>query len=292
MNNFPHSIVSFKDLRRIFSYDQDLTPHTKNNGIKYIDKISIHDISYSSIDGRQIDAYLVQPSGNESVAGTIFVHPGPGNRSNFLKEAIALAKTDITSLLINAPWALDNFGPNLIKMNVTDIRKMYIQTAIDIRIGLDLILSQPYLTSNRIGYVGHSFGALFGGILSGVEKRIKAYVLMAGVGSFTDVALFNIPNLKGEELEEFRKTMEPIDPINYVNHASPSALFYQFGLNDVFYPRQKFLDYYEAGSDPKSIIWYNADHYQLNDEGRSDRINWLGTQLFTDSTKTRHIDVL
>lgn len=57
---------------------------------------------------------------------------------------------------------------------------------------------------------------------------------MAGVGSFNDVALLNIPDLKGEKLDRFRKTMHDIDPIHYVNHAAPSSLFYQFGTHDTF----------------------------------------------------------
>jgi hypothetical protein len=35
------------------------------------------------------------------------------------------------------------------------------------------------------------------------------------------------------------------------------------------------MEYYEAGSEPKSIRWYNADHYSLNEVGWSDRIEWL-----------------
>ncbi|VVB72837.1 Uncharacterised protein [uncultured archaeon] len=98
---------------------------------------------------------------------------------------------------------------------------------------------------------------------------------MAGVGSFTDVAQMNMPGLMEGELEEYRQTMELIDPVRYIEHAAHCALFFQFGLQDVFYPRQKFLDYYIAGSEPKSIKWYDADHYGLSEVGRFDRMEWL-----------------
>jgi len=128
----------------------------------------------------------------------------------------------------------------------------------------------------RVGFVGHSFGALFGGILSGLEERIDAYVLMAGVGSFTDVALMNIPDLKVETLEQFKKTMDPIDTVHYISHASPSNLF--FGIQDTFYSKEKFMDFYNAGSTLKSIKWYKSNHY-LNEEAYTDQIKWLVTQL-------------
>jgi len=130
----------------------------------------------------------------------------------------------------------------------------------------------------RVGFVGHSFGALFGGILSGLEERIDAYVLMAGVGSFTDVALMNIPDLKVETLEQFKKTMDPIDTVHYISHASPSNLFFQFGIHDTFYSKEKFMDFYNAGSTLKSIKWYESNHY-LNEEAYTDQIKWLVTQL-------------
>ena len=266
-------------LNEMFSYSQKSSLNIEEAGIEYQNDISVHDISYAGIKGGRIRAYLVVPPGNGPFAGIIFVHPGPGSRSSFLDEALALAKANAACLLIDAPWAN---GPEFGKKasgRPEDVRDWFIEIARDLRRAVDLILSLPSVDINRIAYVGHSLGALFGGILSGVDKRIKASVLMAGVGSFTDVAQLNMPTLAGSELEKYKTIMEPIDPVRYIRSAAPSALFFQFGLQDVFFPKQKFLDYYEAGSKPKSIRWYNADHYSLNEEGRSDRIEWLKEEL-------------
>ncbi len=73
--------------------------------------------------------------------------------------------------------------------------------------------------------------------------------------------------------------MEPIDPANYVEYASPCSLFFQFGLQDNLFAREKFLDYYKAASKPKSLKWYDADHFCLNEVGRSNRVEWLNRQL-------------
>jgi len=273
------SIESFEKLTQMLDYDRKLPLNIEERGVEQRNGVSVHDISYASLAGKRVSAYTVRPPGKGPFAGIIFVHPGPGSRSSFLEEAITIAKKGAVSLLINAPWAYPEFGERASKMTAEDMRIMFVRTAVDIRRGVDLILSRPDVDADRIGYVGHSFGALLGGVLSGVEKRIKAYVLMAGTGSFTDVAVLNMPDLKGQKLDEYRLTMEPIDPIYYVCHAAPSSLLFQFGLQDAFYPKEKFLEYYEAGSEPKSIQWYDADHYSLNEEGRSDRIEWLRRSL-------------
>jgi len=270
---------SFDDLKKIFSYDQKTPLDIEESGIEDKNKISIHDISYASSADRRVKAYLVMPPGNGPFAGIIFVHPGPGSRSTFLDEALELAGMGVASLLIDAPWSdIAEFGKRAMA-GPGSVRDMVIETSIDLRRAVDLLTSMPEVDKSRIGYVGHSFGALFGGVLSGIEKRIKAYILMAGTVSFTDVAVLNMPSLKGQELERYSNIMDPVDPIHYIGHTAPSALFFQFGLQDKSFPRQHFLDYYQAGSEPKSIKWYEADHYSLNEEGRRDRVEWLRTEL-------------
>jgi uncharacterized protein len=258
-----------------FSYNQKTPLNQEEAGLEYRNGISVHDISYAGLKGGRIRAYLVAPAGKGPFAGIIFLHPGPGSRSSFLDEAITLGKSGATCLLIDAPWAN---GPDFGKRasgRPEDVRDWFIEIAIDLRRAVDLISSLPGVDTNRIAFVGHSLGALFAGILLGVDKRIKAGVLMAGVGSFIDVALLNMPTLAGDELEKFKKIMEPIDPLRHIRNAAPTALFFQFGLQDAFFSEEKFQEYYEAASNPKSIKWYNADHYSLNEVGRSDRVEWI-----------------
>ncbi|MEI7857634.1 MAG: hypothetical protein WCH85_09045 [Methanomicrobiales archaeon] len=278
MTKFPHSTGSFDKLARIFSYDRnlplDLRTRKKSEG-----GITIHTLSWVGLSQDRIKGYLVEPEGKESVAGIVFVHPGPGDRSPFLDEARELAGMGAACLLIEPPWSDGaRFGCRAMSSTPEELRTWYVQMAVDLRRSLDLLETFPRVDKDRIGFVGHSFGALFGGILSGVEKRISSSVLMAGVGSFTDVAVLNIPDLKGEPLETFRVVMDPIDPVHYLGHAAPSSLFFQFGRNDAFFPKQKFLDFSGAALDPKHVRWYDADHY-LDAAARIDRREWLGNRL-------------
>jgi uncharacterized protein len=115
-------------------------------------------------------------------------------------------------LLIDAPWAN---GPEFGKRasgRPEDVRDRFIEIAIDLRRAIDLISSLPCVDINRIAFVGHSLGALFGGILSGVDKRIRASVLMAGVGSFTDAALLNMPDLAGGDWKNIKRSWNRSTP--------------------------------------------------------------------------------
>lgn len=167
-----------------------------------------------------------------------------------------------TCLHIEAPWSDGaRFGSRAMGSSPEDLRSWYIQIVIVLRRSLDLLETFPRIDKKRIGFVVHSFGALFGGILAGIETRISSSVLMAGAGSFTDVAMLNLPDLKGAPLEKFRDVMDPIDPIHYIGRAPPSSLFFQFGRDDLFYSWQKFEDFSNVARDPKLVRWYDADHY-------------------------------
>lgn len=262
----------------MFDYDQTIPLAIEQTGVEDQPGVTIRDLSYAGPSGRRVRAYLVRPQRQEPLAGLMFVHPGRGSRTNFLDEAVAMARSGALALVVEAAWAQGQEWPALLAEPAVT-QQDFIAIAGDLRRGLDLLLAQPEVDAGRIGYVGHSFGALFGGVLAGVEKRIQAFVLMSGVGSFTDVAIVNMPDLQGEALETRRRFMNPIDPMHYVARAAPAAIFFQFGTHDDYFSAEQFEKYYAAGSQPKSIQWYDADHYQMNAAGRADRMAWLSKQL-------------
>ena len=177
-------------------------------------------------------------------------------------------------------------------------RDHQIQLIVDLRRGVDLLASRADVDTNRIAYVGLSYGAAMGGLLAGVEKRIKAYVLMAGDGGliehFCDTAkvpysceAFQFESAGSERrLERWLKAMEPIEPIRFVGHAAPAALFFLNGRHDRAVPEADALRYQRAGSEPKRIKWYDSGH-QLPPEASRDLVEWLQSQVGIDAGSYR-----
>jgi ubiquinone/menaquinone biosynthesis C-methylase UbiE/dienelactone hydrolase len=264
---------------KAFDYDRSSPLQAELSLIESRDGVSIHDVSYAGLGGKRIQAYWVVPAGGAPSPAVIFVHPGPGDRSTFLDEAVLTGSQGIASLLVEAPWAQpEAFGR---RMGPPENNREFFTTILqDLRRSVDFIISRPEVDPSRIGYVGHSFGALFGGVLAGVEKRIRALVLMAGAPSFTDVAVLNMPSLQGQELEHYEAVMDPIDPVNFVGMAVPAALFFQFGRQDEGFSEDRFKVFAEAGSEPKLTRWYDTGHYfEGAEDARRERLEWLKTQL-------------
>lgn len=271
----------------MFEYDQKQPLDVVETGVDGL----IHDITYASPRGGRVPACLVAPPGRGPHAAVIYMHPGQGNRRSFLDEALALASAGVVSLLIDAPYLRPEFAPPSpdAPPDAAAGAHFYRQLVTDIRRGVDLLTARPDVDPARIGYVGHSLGATWGGPLAGVEKRIRAFVLMAGYPSLTEwhrtslhpfAAQFRSSFPGPAEFERYLRALAPLDGVHYVGKASPSALLFQFAHNDDWITREQAEQYYATASQPKEVRWYQADHLFTGcPAARLDRTRWLDRQL-------------
>ena len=244
---------TYDEFIRVFDYDpqepldiQEVSVTDEEDGVK------VHDISYVGAIDYRVPAFLVVPPGEGPFAGVIFMHQGFGSRHSFLNEAKVLAKKGVVSLLVHhGSWKPDPYH--------------YKQIVVSLRRGTDLLAMRQDVDSNRLGYVGHSWGATFGGILSDVDKSFQTYILIAGVPYFSEIWE--------------RKDLVPFDGIHYIGQAAPARLFFQFANQDEYVSRETALLYYEAASEPKHIKWYATNHSFKNEDAKLDRLDWLSTEL-------------
>src|SRR5436189_6265130 len=89
---------------------------------------------------------------------------------------------------------------------------------------------------NRIAYVGHSSGAHWGAILSAVDRRLKTVVLMAGVPDEATILMGSDDpdfvsfrqTVPKEQRDNYFRIISLLDAINYVPHAAPTPILFQF----------------------------------------------------------------
>ncbi len=263
---------------RVFDYDTAAPLDPEDLGVEERNGVLVHDTSFADAQGRRTPAYWMLPPGRDRFPAVIYVHPAPGDRSTFFEEGIRLGGMGIASLLVEAPWAAgEAFARSL--GTPEQNRDLFVGIVRDLRRAVDFAIAQPGTDAAQLGYVGHSFGALVGGVLAGVEPRITAFVLMAGAPSFADVAVANIPSLTGEALEHYRRVMAPIDPVRFVAGERTAPVFLQFGERDEFFGREWAMRLADATSEPKLVRWYDTDHYFRSEEAKRDRVEWLHARL-------------
>ncbi|WP_214020783.1 S9 family peptidase [Methanoculleus sp.] len=149
--------------RSLFYYDASELPNVRTNGTD----VTIRNLAYQAAPKRWVRAYMVVPAGEGPWPGLLFPHPGPGSRATFLGEAVTLAGRGAVSLLVDAPWAPDTvMAWGRAVADPEEAVREHVRTVIGLRRGIDLLIAQPDVYPVRIGFVGHSFGALIGGCSS------------------------------------------------------------------------------------------------------------------------------
>jgi len=263
----------------LFDYDPGTDYQLREDSVFFRDGIRIGDISFISGNPQhgRIKAFLVTPSAKKPCAGIVYFHwlgRPDGNRLEFLDEAVTMARKSVISILIQGyfPW---------IEAPVSGDRdrKQVIDQTIDLRRAVDILLTRPEVDKNRIAFVGHDYGAMFGSLMSGTDKRVKAYVLVAGMGNFGDWSLKYWEKTNREGAENYRKALAPVDPVHHIARSASASLLFQFATEDIYIDRKTALDFYDAASEPKMIKWYNTAHEMMTPEVRNDRMSWLKEQL-------------
>lgn len=286
---FSHSTTRAQDAELIhhFDYDQHAPLGLKQIGVQHRERANVYDITYDSPKGGVVSAYLVVPKGRGPFAAVIWGHwywenSSMRNRRQFLDEAIVLAQAGVVSLLPDGPVARPGYVESKEPLNDQQVVNL-VHAVVDMRRGVDVLLARKDVDPKRMAYVGHSYHAMVGAFLARVDRRFKAYVLMAS-------SLSDEVDLKTKELQDYRQKIGPekfdafiakyswTDQGKYVSHASPAVVFAQFANQEPFLTPDRARQHAAVVSEPKQIKFYEAPH-ALNAEARRDRIHFLVEQL-------------
>jgi uncharacterized protein len=290
----PSGTASGGDLTRLFEYDRrlalDITRLVLTTSLsdQELRGVTVHSITYASPKGGEVPALVVVPKGRGPFPGVIVQHGLPSTKEEFLPAGIDLARTGAVAVLIDAPFNRPQQGRVRADISLTPKdRDEQIQLIVDLRRAVDLLIARPDVDDEQLAYVGVSYGAAMGGLLAGVEDRIKAYVLAVGDGGLvshftgSDDPNGQLQSLPAQDRERWLAAMRPIEPIDFVGKAAPAALLFQAGTKDEFIPQEDTRRYYQAASQPKELRWYEAGHF-LNCTAREDMMAWLARHIRID----------
>lgn len=260
----------------LFRYNDRAPLSVKEVSSEQRGDVTVRDITFSPGPGRETKAYLVVPRGNGPHAGILWVHwlgEEKSNRTQFLDEAVALAPKGTVSLLIDAMWSAPKwFGSRIPEKDYENS----IRQVVELRRALDLLLSQSNVDKSRIGFVGHDYGAMYGMLMAGVDRRVKTFVFIAATQSLNDWAFLGPqPKSKAAYLKQ-NSNLELTDSLRQVKNAST---LFQFGKADFYVSQADAAILFAAANEPKQRKLYEASHEMESKEIEKDRDEWLVKQL-------------
>ncbi len=263
--------------RPLFSYD-------RSQPLAFVDRgrvnqdypIAVDDVSYTSGKDR-IQAYLVRPQkARGRLPAVVYLHGAQGDRTELLVQSTWLAARGALALVITAPSTASQEPAGLKGVPFLGWeQQIQARDVIAIRRAVDLLASRKDVDPSRIGFVGWSSGSHTGGILAGVEPRLRAVVLMSG--GVAPVAVY-AALARPEQRPSIRRYLGSIDPLAFLPRARPGSLFLQDGQQDAIVPRKALLTFAHAAPKGTLLKWYVAGH-GLNNAAYRDQLAWLAAKL-------------
>jgi cephalosporin-C deacetylase-like acetyl esterase len=271
---------NFAELATLYQYDRSIPLDIKVNDGLNRQRYTIYEISYANLKSGRTQGYLVIPRGPGRKPGIIWMHSGgPISR---MADAVLMAEAGAISLLVNppgppAPSAKDPEG----------WRDFYVQSVIGLRRGIDLLAARTDVDKTRIGFVGHSFGAMIGAVATSVDERFRVAVYEVGllgmsihIGNSSDPWAEWVRQDAGDGLSHFLQVISVIDATHYIGHAPAIPKLFQAAWFDApAVPHEASRAFYQAASDPKKLNWYDTGHDVDSIAAMSDRAKFLAKAL-------------
>jgi dienelactone hydrolase len=247
--------------------------------------VEVSAISFSSPRGGSVTGLLFDPVTRSSLRpGIVLMHGMPGTARGMAALGQLLAQHGAVVIAIDAPFAR-RAGPPV--RFTTQDRTEQIQLIVDLQRAVDVLRAHVNVDDERIAYLGISYGGAMGALFAGIERRLKAAVLVVADGGL--VSHFTGPEdldfmagLSCATRAGWFRDMAPIEPIRFIAHTSPTALLLQNGRLDTLVPEADAQALHQAAPQPHTILWYEAGH-GLNPQAAADRLDWLRQEIGLDA---------
>jgi dienelactone hydrolase len=203
----------------------------------------------------------------------VWLHDADGDGGSALDEAVALARSGVVSLLPDSSFVRPPF-PRLVTYVAAKDRALRIRSVVEGRRALDVLAARPEVDPKRLGVVGHGPGATSAGILSGIEKRIDAFVV-SGTGARITTLLRRLwGSARPAERDRYLKALAIFDPVVWMGRAGPAPVLFQHMRNDPNFTFAELRQLDKATGAPKRVRTYSADT-ESSPAARRDRAAFL-----------------
>jgi dienelactone hydrolase len=174
----------------------------------------------------------------------------------FLDEAVELVSAGAYAILPQTHWGV-------VGRKKADLAVVETAVALE-RIALDLLMQQAAVDPDRLGVVGHSFGATQAAILAGVDPRLAAVVIAASGARYAEFA-WSLHDRPERKRAAYLEVVGQADPIRHVAQEGRRTLLLQFGLQDRI-PEREVKDLWQVAAGDKELAEFECGHDLVNHE--------------------------
>ena len=227
-----------------------------------------------------IEAFLAgpaTPAPRDTGAGVLFAHwfdpeAPDGDRTQFLEEAVGLARDGVTSVLPQGrfPWSVAPSGAAADTAAIeTEVRRL--------RTCLDVLAGRPTVDPARLAVVGHDFGGMAAVVAAGEGPRLRGLVVVAATPRWGDwfLPFWPIP----DDRIDYLRALRPLDPVERIGQVRADRVLLQVARADFYIAPMSGLELRRAGPEGTRLESYESDHAMREPAIRDDRRRFLEAVL-------------
>ncbi len=254
--------------RALFEYDRTQPLNATTGAWAEGARLVQERIEFDSPRGGRVAGVLVFPQNPQKPPPVVlFLHGLGGSKQDAAMAGTVLAASGWATLGLDAAGHGDRkqpeerfFGPEAgaAQTNV-------VQTVVDYRRAMDYLETREDVDASRIALVGASMGAMVGTIVTAVDDRVEAALLIVGGGGWATLVAESehpVAAVLRQRLAQNAgaRGLEDVDPVNYVGHISPRPVWMINGRQDRIVPPASAELLHEAAREPKRVVWYDGGH--------------------------------
>jgi len=257
-----------EDLAAQFVYDASAPIGIVERGSAPDGTLTVRDIEFTSAKGGRARAYVITPPTSGPHPAMVFVAGSNQRREDIRADALGVAHRGVVALVLEQSQ-IAAARPQIWTFNAQD-REEAIETVLDTRRAIDLLVGRTDVDTARIGYYGFSYGAWLGAISAAVDKRLSLVVLRSGGPQI----LSEIARASARTLTtEYSALMATVDQMSYAPNIAVPVLV-QNGSRDTTYTAEQMRAWQERIGGAKTMKTYDAGH-TLDTTANTDALAWI-----------------
>jgi dienelactone hydrolase len=264
----PPSVAVAPDLAAQFAYDASAPMGLVEKDSTIDGTLTTHDIEFTSPKGGLARAYLITTQTSAAIPAMVFVAGSNERRDDIRIQALAVARRGVIALVLEQSQIAAGRSP-IWTFTAQDLEEA-IQTVVDARRAIDVLVARSDVDRTRIGFYGFSYGAWLGAITAAVDKRVSLVVLRSGGPQI----LAEIARASSRTLTpEYTAVMARVDQMAYAPAISAPVLV-QNGSRDTTFTAEQMRAWQERVGGAKTVKTYDTGH-TLDAQSLADALSWI-----------------
>lgn len=275
----------WETLKAVYDYDASLPLAAEVVSVEETAMYSVEQIRFTGTHGERVPATLMRPNGVERPACVLFLHGLGGDRGQARIAAMLLIPQGVAVFGIDAALHGDRAQPGVsfvdLGPELAGIDGPLVKTVVDNRRAIDYIETRDDIDAERIILVGASMGGMLGSLVSAVDERVGAVLLLVAGGAWDAILQESEHPLAARLREAGMATgsaLAHIEPVNFIGHVSPRPVMMINGTGDEIIPASSAQALYDAACEPKQIRWFEGGHVEVPPEEIFFLAAWVAEQ--------------